>query len=120
MDSGESDDQPGGKGIDPAGWAACGNVPPPFALHSAASFPYNPPAPRPTDGRRGVPIWPGEDRMSFDHRAATSPVRRLLLALVAAVCRRPRLVLLVALGLALVSGVAAATRLQYHTSRNDL
>jgi hopanoid biosynthesis associated RND transporter like protein HpnN len=58
--------------------------------------------------------------MSFDHRAAASPVRRLLVALVAAVCRRPRLVLLVALVLCLASAVAAGTRLKYHTSRNDL
>jgi hopanoid biosynthesis associated RND transporter like protein HpnN len=47
-------------------------------------------------------------------------VARLLVALVAAVCRRPRTVLAVSLLLCAVSAVAAVTRLEYHTSRNDL
>jgi hopanoid biosynthesis associated RND transporter like protein HpnN len=47
-------------------------------------------------------------------------VARILVALVAAVCRHPRTVLAVSLLLCAVSAVAAATRLQYHTSRNDL
>jgi hopanoid biosynthesis associated RND transporter like protein HpnN len=49
-----------------------------------------------------------------------SPVRRLLAALVSAVCQRPLLVLLVSLGLAGLSIYAAGTRLQYKTQRNDL
>lgn len=57
--------------------------------------------------------------MSVDTPRA-APVRRLLVALVGAVCHRPRLFLAVALGLALASLVAASTRLRYHTSRNDL
>jgi hopanoid biosynthesis associated RND transporter like protein HpnN len=47
-------------------------------------------------------------------------VRRCLVRLVAAVCRRPRTVLGVSVALSLLSVVAAATRLEYHTSRNDL
>src|SRR5260370_16710918 len=50
----------------------------------------------------------------------TNLVSRLLVALVAAVCRFPRTVLSLSLILCVISGVAAATRLQYHTSRNDL
>jgi hopanoid biosynthesis associated RND transporter like protein HpnN len=49
-----------------------------------------------------------------------TPLRRFLLALVAAVCRRPRLVLLGSLILCGLSVFAACTRLQYRTSRNDL
>ncbi|MFO0929474.1 MAG: MMPL family transporter [Gemmataceae bacterium] len=49
-----------------------------------------------------------------------APLRRLLVALVGAVCDHPRRVLTVALAIALVSMIAATTRLQYHTSRNDL
>jgi hopanoid biosynthesis associated RND transporter like protein HpnN len=44
----------------------------------------------------------------------------MLAALVAAVCNHPRLVLAVSLGLCGLSAVAACTRLEYHTSRNDL
>src|SRR5262245_53664031 len=58
--------------------------------------------------------------MSADSSAPPTFVRRLLVALVAAVCHHPRLVLLAALGLCVASVSAAATRLQYHTSRNDL
>lgn len=58
--------------------------------------------------------------MSFDHPASATPVRRLLVALVRAVCDHPRVVLCLALGLCLASVVAAATCLKYHTSRNDL
>jgi hopanoid biosynthesis associated RND transporter like protein HpnN len=46
--------------------------------------------------------------------------RRFLVALVSLVCGRPRLVLAVSFALCVLSGVAAATRLEYHTSRNDL
>ncbi len=49
-----------------------------------------------------------------------SPVRRLLHALVSAVCRWPLLVLLLSLTLAGLSIYAAGTRLQYKTQRNDL
>ncbi len=49
-----------------------------------------------------------------------SLIPRLLLRLVDAVCRRPRLVLALSLLACLVSVVAAATRLEYHTHRNDL
>src|SRR5262245_46094485 len=58
--------------------------------------------------------------MSADSSAPPTFVRRLLVALVAAVCHHPRLVLLAAMGLCVASVSAAATRLQYHTSRNDL
>jgi hopanoid biosynthesis associated RND transporter like protein HpnN len=47
-------------------------------------------------------------------------VPRCLVALVAAVCRFPRTVLGVSFVLAALSVWGAATRLQYHTSRNDL
>src|SRR5262245_40484571 len=49
-----------------------------------------------------------------------APVRRLLVALVSTVCHFPRTVLAVSLALCVLSLVAAATRLQYHTQRNDL
>ena len=52
--------------------------------------------------------------------AGATLIRRLLLALVSAVCRYPLLVLLVSLGLCGLSVYAACTRLQYHTQRNDL
>ncbi|MFO0878477.1 MAG: MMPL family transporter [Gemmataceae bacterium] len=58
--------------------------------------------------------------MSVDTPTRAAPVRRLLVALVDAVCRRPRLILAVALLLSAVSGYAALTRLKYQTSRNDL
>jgi uncharacterized protein len=45
---------------------------------------------------------------------------RLLVRLVTAVCRRPRTVLAASLLVAALSVLAAATRLQYHTSRDDL
>lgn len=57
--------------------------------------------------------------MSLETPAAT-PVRRLLVGLVSAVCNYPRSVLTVALGLCLVSVVASVLSLEYHTSRNDL
>ncbi len=47
-------------------------------------------------------------------------VCRLVLALVATVCRFPRTVLLLSLTLCGLSIAAACTRLQYHTQRNDL
>jgi hopanoid biosynthesis associated RND transporter like protein HpnN len=49
-----------------------------------------------------------------------SGVRRLLVALVSTVCRFPRSVLAVSAALCVLSLVAAATRLEYHTQRNDL
>jgi hopanoid biosynthesis associated RND transporter like protein HpnN len=52
------------------------------------------------------------------HRATA--VRRLLLGLVATVCRYPLAVLLVSLALCAGSLYAALTRLQYFTQRNDL
>ncbi len=58
--------------------------------------------------------------MSFENSQPTTSVRRMLIVLVDAVCRHPRLVLALALGLAVLSLVAAASRLEYHTSRNDL
>ncbi len=48
------------------------------------------------------------------------PTRRLLVTLVSTVCRWPRTVLVCSLALCVLSVVAAAARLQYHTSRNDL
>ncbi|MBY0230259.1 MAG: MMPL family transporter [Gemmataceae bacterium] len=45
---------------------------------------------------------------------------RAVAALVAFVCRRPRLVLALCLAASFASFLAAATRLAYHTSRNDL
>jgi hopanoid biosynthesis associated RND transporter like protein HpnN len=48
------------------------------------------------------------------------PVRRLLVALVSTVCHFPRTVLALALILCVLSLFAAATRLEYHTQRNDL
>lgn len=50
----------------------------------------------------------------------TAFVRRLLLMLVATVCRFPRSVLLLSLLLCGLSIYAACTRLEYHTQRNDL
>jgi hopanoid biosynthesis associated RND transporter like protein HpnN len=50
----------------------------------------------------------------------TSRTRRVLVALVSRVCNHPRLVLLLSLAAVIFSAVAAATRLEYHTSRNDL
>jgi uncharacterized protein len=50
----------------------------------------------------------------------TNLVSRLLVALVAAVCRHPRTVLSISLALCAISIMAASTRLQYYTSRNDL
>jgi hopanoid biosynthesis associated RND transporter like protein HpnN len=47
-------------------------------------------------------------------------VQRLLAGLVGVVCRFPRTVLIVALVLCGLSVYAACTRLEYHTSRNDL
>jgi hopanoid biosynthesis associated RND transporter like protein HpnN len=46
--------------------------------------------------------------------------RRFLVALVSRVCDHPRLILGLSLALCALSVVAAATRLEYHTSRNDL
>jgi hopanoid biosynthesis associated RND transporter like protein HpnN len=53
-------------------------------------------------------------------RDAAKLVPRCLVTLVAAVCRFPRTVLVVSFVLAVVSVWGAATRLEYHTSRNDL
>src|SRR5262249_28756794 len=50
----------------------------------------------------------------------TPPVRRCLVALVAAVCRPPRLVLVLAALVCALSAVSAAVRLEYRTQRNDL
>ncbi len=50
----------------------------------------------------------------------TTRVRRWLVALVAAVCRFPLAVLVLSLGLCGLSAYAAATKLRYHTQRNDL
>lgn len=59
--------------------------------------------------------------MSEDNLApATTFARRLLVALVSAVCHHPRLVLAVALGVCLASAIASFTCLEYHTSRSDL
>lgn len=58
--------------------------------------------------------------MSVETSPASTPVRRLLVALVDTVCHHPRLVLGAALGLCLASMIAATSFLQYHTSRNDL
>lgn len=55
-----------------------------------------------------------------DVPAEATGIRRFLLALVSAVCRRPLAVLVVSLALCGLSVYAAATRLQYHTQRNDL
>src|SRR5579859_2012274 len=57
-----------------------------------------------------------------DQAAATETTwtRRYLVALVSRVCDHPRLVLVLSLALCVLSAVAAATRLEYHTSRNDL
>jgi hopanoid biosynthesis associated RND transporter like protein HpnN len=52
--------------------------------------------------------------------AGASPVRRLLATLVALVCRCPRLVLALSLLACALSVYSAATRLQYHTRRDDL
>jgi hopanoid biosynthesis associated RND transporter like protein HpnN len=49
-----------------------------------------------------------------------TPVRRLLVALVSAVCRWPALVLAVSITVVALSAYAAGTRLQYKTQRNDL
>jgi hopanoid biosynthesis associated RND transporter like protein HpnN len=50
----------------------------------------------------------------------TTRVRRLLVALVTFACRRPVPVLAASLAVAVLSVLAAATCLKYHTSRNDL
>ncbi len=50
----------------------------------------------------------------------TPRTQRFLVALVSRVCDHPRLVLAVSLALCVLSAVAAGTRLEYHTSRNDL
>jgi hopanoid biosynthesis associated RND transporter like protein HpnN len=62
------------------------------------------------------------EAMPSDHAppADASAVRRLLVALVSLACRFPRTVLAASLTLAALSVLAAATRLQYHTQRNDL
>src|SRR5262249_23753452 len=91
-----------------------------FGLHAPAISPTIPPPRAVRDGTRGHPILAREDRMSLDHSASATPVRRLLVALVATVCAHPRLVLSLALGLCLASAVAAVSCLKYHTSRNDL
>jgi hopanoid biosynthesis associated RND transporter like protein HpnN len=52
--------------------------------------------------------------------AQAAPVRRLLVGLVSAVCRRPQAVLAAAAVLCGLSAYAAATRLQYKTQRSDL
>jgi hopanoid biosynthesis associated RND transporter like protein HpnN len=51
---------------------------------------------------------------------AATPVRRLLVALVSAVCRHPTLVLALSTLAVAASAFAAGTRLQYKTQRNDL
>jgi uncharacterized protein len=60
--------------------------------------------------------------MHSEQVSAAEPtlLRRLLLALVSSVCRRPLLVLMLSLGLCGLSLFAASTRLQYQTQRNDL
>src|SRR5262245_48152979 len=59
--------------------------------------------------------------MTSDHAThGGGLVRRFLVALVGTVCRFPRTVLLISLALCALSIAAAATRLQYHTQRNDL
>jgi hopanoid biosynthesis associated RND transporter like protein HpnN len=60
--------------------------------------------------------------MSSENRGAPegSYVRRFLVALVSLVCRHPRRVLTLSLALAGLSVLAALTRLEYHTQRNDL
>jgi hopanoid biosynthesis associated RND transporter like protein HpnN len=55
-----------------------------------------------------------------DCAAEATGVRRCLLALVSAVCRRPRTILALSLLLCGLSIYGACTRLQYHTQRNDL
>src|SRR5262245_9202004 len=90
-----------------------------FALHAPPGCPTIRP-PRSQGSIAGRARSPWEGRMSADPPAPPSLVRRLLVALVACVCRHPRLVLVTALGLCAISAVAASTRLQYHTSRNDL
>jgi hopanoid biosynthesis associated RND transporter like protein HpnN len=52
--------------------------------------------------------------------ARATPVRRLLVALVSAVCRCPSLVLGLSVLAVALSAFAACTRLQYKTQRNDL
>ncbi len=52
--------------------------------------------------------------------AELPPVRRLLVGLVTLACRFPRAVLAASLALAALSVLAAGTRLQYQTQRNDL
>ncbi len=56
------------------------------------------------------PVPPGE----------ANAIRRLLVALVSAVCRRPALVLTVSALVVAASAYAASTRLQYKTQRDDL
>jgi hopanoid biosynthesis associated RND transporter like protein HpnN len=59
--------------------------------------------------------------MVSDHSArGDGPVSRSLVALVGAVCRFPRTVLVLGVALSVLSVWGAAARLQYHTSRNDL
>ncbi|MFM7148312.1 MAG: MMPL family transporter, partial [Gemmataceae bacterium] len=58
--------------------------------------------------------------MSPDSSTPTQVVRRYLIALVEQVCRRPWLVVTVAVGLAIASLLAAFTHLHYQTSRDDL
>jgi hopanoid biosynthesis associated RND transporter like protein HpnN len=55
-----------------------------------------------------------------DPPEGAAPVRRLLGSLVTAVCRSPRLVLAVSFLLCAASLYLAATRLEYHTRRDDL
>src|SRR5260370_22684317 len=84
---------------------------PAFAYTSAASAP--------TDGGRTYGKRHG--RMLADHAATENgPGRRFLVALVSAVCRCPRTVRILSVVLSALSVWAAAARLQYHTSRNDL
>src|SRR5947209_20491263 len=83
---------------------------------------YNPPR-LPSHGRErsGTGTRQAEVMISEQLPAeGAAPVRRLLVALVSAVCRCPRAVLAVSLALCGLSVYAAATRLEYHTQRNDL
>jgi hopanoid biosynthesis associated RND transporter like protein HpnN len=54
------------------------------------------------------------------HRQGATVVHRLLVGLVTAVCRRPRLVLAAAVVLSVLSLIAFTTRLEYRTQRSDL
>src|ERR1700722_1278903 len=79
------------------------------------------PAPASQGRDAGHDDRPGEKRMSDPAAASeTTRIQRFLVALVSRVCDHPRLVLAGSLALCVLSAVAAATRLEYHTSRNDL